>query len=83
MNRALLIKAADLAETASTYATLTASHANLKPEQAERYARVVEDTLYQALDALAEARMGQAARPDVMKALAPIIEILNPERRAA
>lgn len=82
MNRAELIRAGELATTAATYAGITASHANLKPEQAERYARVVEDTLYAALDALALARMS-TPRPDVMKALAPIIEVLNPERRAA
>lgn len=57
MNRTLLIKAADLAEAASTYATLTASHAKLDPERAARFAREVEATLYAALDALAMAQL--------------------------
>ena len=64
MNRAQLMKAAELAETAATYAALTASHSNIKPEMAERYARVVEDTLYAALDALAMARLSVAADAD-------------------
>lgn len=61
MNRAALIKAADLATTAATYAGITASHANLSPEKAERYARVVEETLYAALEALFEARLSYPA----------------------
>lgn len=64
MNRALLMKAADLAETAATYARITASHSNIKPEMAERYSRVVEDTLYAALDALAQARLSVATEAD-------------------
>jgi hypothetical protein len=68
MNRAQLLKAAELAETAATYAALTASHANLKPEMAERYSRVVEDTLYAALDALALARLSVATEADVRAA---------------
>ena len=68
MNRAQLMKAAELAETAATYAALTASHANLKPEMAERYSRVVEDTLYAALDALALSRLSVATEADVRAA---------------
>jgi hypothetical protein len=64
MNRAELLRAAELAETAATYAALTASHSNIKPEMAERYARVVEDTLYAALDALALSRLSVATEAD-------------------
>lgn len=64
MNRAQLLRAAELAETAATYAALTASHSNIKPEMAERYARVVEDTLYAALDALALSRLSVATEAD-------------------
>ena len=74
MNRAQLMKAAELAETAATYAALTASHANLKPEMAERYSRVVEDTLYAALDALALSRLSVATEADARAAETPSME---------
>jgi len=74
MNRTLLMKAAELAETAATYAALTASHSNIKPEMAERYARVVEDTLYAALDALAMARLSVATEADWKASETPKLE---------
>ena len=74
MNRAELLRAADLAETAATYAALTASHSNIKPEMAERYARVVEDTLYAALDALAMSRLSVATEADWKASETPKLE---------
>lgn len=76
MDRQALLRAAELAETAGTYATLTASHANLKPETADQWCRRTEDTLYAALEALAEAQR-MPAKPDFFPVAADIV------RRAA
>lgn len=81
MNRQLLLRTADLCRAAADAATITVSFSNIKPERADHFARQTEEALYAALDALAEAQRMQ--RPDVFAALAPIIETLNPERKAA
>lgn len=79
MDRQALLRAAELADTAALYARITASHSNINPDKAERYARVVEDTLYQALDALAEAQR-MPAKPDFFEVAA---DIVNPFGKAA
>lgn len=79
MDRQALLRAAELADTAALYSRITASHSNINPEMAERYAREVEDTLYQALDALAEAQRMPAPRPF----LAVAQDIVNPFGKAA
>lgn len=58
MNRADLLRAADLARAAADAATIAASFDRIRPEQAERFARRSEEALYAALDALSLAALG-------------------------
>jgi hypothetical protein len=78
MNRAELFRAVDLAHCAAHNATLAASYGKIKPERAEYFARLSEDALNAALDALFEARLGHAP------SFFPIAEaITQPVRSAA
>ena len=64
MNRAKLFEAVDLAHAASHNATLAASYDKVVPERAEHFARLSEEALYAALDALAMARLSVAKDAD-------------------
>lgn len=64
MNRADLLRAADLARAAADAATIAASFDRIKPDQAERYSRQSEEALYEALDALFLATLSPAAREE-------------------
>lgn len=58
MNRADLLRAADLARAAADAATIAASFDRIVPQKAEEYARRSEEALYAALDALSLAALG-------------------------
>lgn len=64
MNRSDLFRAVDLARAAAHNATLAASYDKIRPERAEYFARLSEDALYAALDALAMARLSVATEAD-------------------
>lgn len=64
MNRAELFRAVDLAHAAAHNATLAASYDRVVPERAEHFARLSEEALYAALDALAMARLSVATEAD-------------------
>lgn len=55
MNRAELLRTAELARAAADAATITASFANIKPAKADEYARRTREALEAALEALDEA----------------------------
>lgn len=59
MNRSDLFRAVDLCHAAAHSATLSASYDKVSPERSEHFARLSEEALYAALDAIAQARMGQ------------------------
>jgi hypothetical protein len=61
VNRAELLRAADLARAAADAATIAASFDRIKPDQAERFSRQSEEALYAALDALFLATLSPAA----------------------
>lgn len=83
MNRAKLYQAVEFAHAAASNATLAASYDKIKPERAEYFARLSEEAAYALIEALFEARLQTINADDVLKALAPIIETLNPQRREA
>lgn len=56
MNRAELLRTAELARAAADAATITASFDRINPAKADEYASRTKEALYAALDALAEAR---------------------------
>lgn len=56
MTRSSLLRCADLARAAADTATITASFANVKPDQAHRFAIQTEEALTAALEALQEAQ---------------------------
>lgn len=64
MNRSQLFRAVDLAHAAAHSATLSASYDKVRPERAEHFARLSEEALYAALDALAQARLSVATEAD-------------------
>lgn len=61
MNRPDLLRAASLAQSAMDAATIAVSFDRVRPERAEHFAKLAEDALYAALDALAQARMSRTS----------------------
>lgn len=76
MTRSELFRAVDLAHAAAHNATLAASYDKVIPERAEHYARLSEDALYAALDALAMARLSVATAADWRAAETPKMELV-------
>lgn len=76
MIRADLFRAVEFAHAAAHNATLAASYDKINPERAAYFARLSEEALYAALDALS-----QAERTPGFLAVAN--EITNTERKAA
>lgn len=64
MIRAKLFEAVDLAHAAAHNATLSASYDKVNAERSEYFARLSEEALYAALDALAMARLSTATPAD-------------------
>jgi hypothetical protein len=64
MNRAELFRAVDMAHAAAYNATLAASYDRINRERSEHFARLSEEALYAALDALAMARLSVATKAD-------------------
>lgn len=81
MNRAELLRTAELARAAADAATITANFANIKPAKADEYASRTEEALYAALDALAEAR--RTRRSSFFHIASDIAGATQTERRAA
>lgn len=85
MNRAALFRAAELARSAMDAATIAASCDRVRPERAAEFARLADEALTAARDALAEASspvtVSLAARPTEWFAVAA--EITQPMERAA
>lgn len=77
MNRPDLLRAAGLAQSAMDAATIAVSFDRVRPERAEHFAKLSEEALYAALDALAQARMGRATF------LPTALEVVSGEPRAA
>lgn len=78
MNRPDLFRVVDLAHAVAHSATLSASYSGISKERAEHFARLAEEGLYEALEALFEARLGPARSDTPAKAqevLAPVMEI--------
>jgi hypothetical protein len=78
MIRAELFRAVEMAHAAAHNATLSASYDKVVPERAEHFARLAEDALYAALDALAMSRLSVAAAAEWRAA-----ETANPQAERA
>lgn len=62
MDRAELLRTAELARAAADAATITASFDRINPAKADEYASRTEEALYAALDALDEACVTRRSR---------------------
>lgn len=73
MIRSHLLRCARQAELAATYASCTASHANVRPEKAADWKALTRAALTEALaslDAVEPARLSLAARSEARRAAA-------------